>query len=149
MTYHDARIPQILREMRWRIRPERFTLAGIEPHELPVALRLLASVTAPFFQLIVEPGMLTLVLPQEEWRALRPAFPSARVEQPLRLIAFDVDLPPDLVGFMALLSGALADEGVTLLVICSYARDSLLVREADLERAAAAIERLIARAAPG
>jgi hypothetical protein len=87
----------------------------------------------------------TLVLEEPDWRAISPAFPHARVERPYRLISFEADLPPDLVGFMALTSGALARAGVPLLALCGFHRDHLLVRESDLERAEGAIRALISR----
>jgi hypothetical protein len=145
MTHHDPRLPQLLADMRWYARPEQFVLAAIEAHDLPVVLRLLAGVTSPFFQLIAEPSTITLLLPETEWRMLRPAFARARVEQPMRVISFDLELPPDLVGFMALLCAALAAEHISLLAVCSYARDYLVVRGEELERALAAIGQLNSR----
>ena len=104
-----------------------------------LALGLLASVTAPFIQMIVEPDVLTLLLPQSDWRSLRPAFPRARIQQPFRVISFDLDLPDDLVGFLAVASRALADAGVPILAICGYTKDHILVREEHLDRALAAL----------
>jgi len=48
---------------------------------------------------------------------------------------FDLDLPAELVGFMAAISGALADAGVPLLAVCGYTKDHLLVREEHLDAA--------------
>jgi uncharacterized protein len=135
----DSRIPLLLRQARWQARPERFVLAALEPNERVLALRLLAGVVAPFIQLITEPDLLTLLLPQSDWRSLRPAFPHARVQQPFRVISFELDLPNDLVGFLAVASRALADAGVPILAICGYTKDHILVREEHLERTLAAL----------
>jgi hypothetical protein len=135
----DPRIVTLLGQMRWQARPERFVLAALNPNERVLALGLLASVVAPFMQLIVEPDTLTLLLPQSDWRSLRPAFPRARVQQPFRVISFDLDLPDDLVGFLAHASRALADAGVPILAICGYTKDHILVREEHLARALAAL----------
>jgi uncharacterized protein len=135
----DPRIAILLRQARWQARPERFVLAGLNPNERVLALGLLAGVVSPFMQLIVEPDLLTLLLPQSDWRSLRPAFPHARVQQPFRVISFELDLPDDLVGFLAVASRALADAGVPILAICGYTKDHILVREEDLERALAAL----------
>ena len=135
----DPRIATLLRQARGQARPERFVLAALEPKERVVVARLLAGVTAPFMQLIAEPDVLTLLLPQSDWRSLRPAFPHARVQAPFRVISFDHDLPDDLVGFLAVASRALADAGVPILAICGYTKDHILVREEHLERALAAL----------
>jgi len=135
----DSRISILLRQARWRARPERLVLAALKPNERVVVARLMVGVTAPFMQLIVEPDLLTLVLPQSDWRSLKPAFPHARVQGPFRVISFDLDLPNDLVGFLAIASRALAEAGVPILAICGYTKDHILVREEHLERALAAL----------
>src|SRR5690349_16347118 len=135
----DPRIATLLRQARWQARPERFVLAALEPKERALALRLLVGVTAPFMQLIAEPDVLTLLLPQPDWRALRPAFPHARIQQPFRVLSFGLDLPDDLVGFLAVASRTLADAGVPILAICGYSKDHILVREEHLDRALAAL----------
>jgi hypothetical protein len=135
----DPRIATLLHQARWQARPERFVLAALEPNERMLVVRLLASVTAPFVQLIAEPDRLTLLLPQSDWHSLKPAFPHARIQAPFRVISFNHDLPNDLVGFLAIASRALADAGVPILAICGYTKDHILVREEHLERALAAL----------
>jgi uncharacterized protein len=142
----DPRLTSIINQRRWRARPERFVLAALAPEERALVLRLLASVVAPFVNLVVEPNVITLVLPQPAWRELSPAFPRARVVAPYRAISFDLDLPGDLVGFLAAATRALADAGVPILAVCGYTKDHLLVREADL---GAALAGLAALAEPG
>ena len=135
----DPRIAILLGQARWQARPERFVLAALKPNERVLVQGLLAGVTAPFIQLIAEPDMLTLLLPQSDWRVLKPAFPQARVQAPFRVFSFDLDLPNDLVGFLAVASRALAEAGVPILAICGYTKDHILVREEHLERALAAL----------
>jgi hypothetical protein len=133
----------VLAQISWRARPERFVVAGLEPRERLLALRLLPGVAGAFWQLFVEPDMVTLVLAEAEWRTLSHAFPHARVERNYRAISFESDLPDGLVGFMAAISGALANASVPLLAVCGYMKDHLLVREEYLEAALKAIEALI------
>jgi len=135
----DPRIATLLGQARWQARPERFVLSALKPNERVLVQALLAGVTAPFIQLIVEPDVLTLLLPQSDWRVLKPAFPHARVQAPFRVISFDLDLPNDLVGFLAVASRALAEAGVPILAICGYTKDHILVREEHLARALAAL----------
>lgn len=143
----DARLAEVVRTMRWRTRPERLALVGIDPLEQPVALRLVSGITGKLWQLTVEPEVVTLLLDERDWRQLSPAFPRARVERPYRAISFEVDFPPDFVGFLALVSGALASAGVPILAVCGFTRDHVIVREADLERAEACVAELVGRAA--
>jgi hypothetical protein len=51
-----------------------------------------------------------------------------------RMISFTGDLPLDLVGFLALVSGALAERKIPIFVISSYRTDHVLMLERDLEK---------------
>src|SRR5262245_19399062 len=139
----NEQLSAVLAQISWRARPERFVVAGLESRERLLALRLLPGVTGPFWQLFVEPDMVTLVVAEAEWRAISHAFPHARVERHYRAISFEMDLPDGLVGFMAAVSGALARANVPLLAVCGYAKDHLLVREEYLDAALEAIEALV------
>ena len=139
----NGQLSAILAQISWHTRLERLVVAGLEPRERLLALRLLPGVTGAFWQLFVEPEMITLVLAEAEWRAMSHAFPHARVERHYRAISSEMDLPDGLVGFMAAISGALAGAAVPLLAVCGYAKDHLLVREEHLDAALAAIEALV------
>ena len=109
---------------------------------MPVVLRVLGDELRPFGQIVVEPDLVTLVLKQASWRAVRAAFPQARVQQPFRAITFEVDFSLDVVGFLAAITAALAAAEVPLLAVCGFTKDHLLVHERNLEVAVAALETL-------
>lgn len=144
---HDPRLPDILQQLRWSVLPERYVLAGIDPRESAVVIRLLGGLRARLWQLFVAPDTITFILPENDWRNISPAFPRARVERPYRVVSFDVDLPPDLTGFLALISNALAAESVPIVAVSGFSRDHLLLREADLDRALAVLDSLVSSAA--
>jgi uncharacterized protein len=139
----NDQLDSIMAQVRWHARLERFVVAGLEPRERLLALRLLLGVAGSFWQFIVEPDILTLVIAESDWRPIGHAFPHARAERPYRVISFDLDLPGGLVGFMAAISGALAAAGVPLLAVCAYSKDHLLVREEHLDAALEAIAALV------
>ncbi|HMO58733.1 MAG TPA: ACT domain-containing protein [Roseiflexaceae bacterium] len=141
--YRDPRLAGLLAGLRWRVRPEHYALVGLDAREQIVALRLLAGLRATFWQVTVEPEMITLLVEERDWRDLAPAFTRPRVQRPMRIISFDIDLPPDLVGFMAMLTDAIAAMGVSLLAVCSFNQDHLVVREQDLDAVGAALDRLV------
>lgn len=144
---HDPRLPDILRRLRWSALPERYVLVGIDPRESAVVIRLLGGLRARLWQLFVAPDMITFILPENDWRSISPAFPRARVERPYRVVSFDIDLPPDLSGFLALISNALAADSVPIVAISGFSRDHLLLREADLDHALAVLDSLVSSAA--
>lgn len=143
-TQPNQQLAAVFASIRWHVRPERFVLVGVEPRMRRLAFQLLINIDEPFMQCIVEPEMLTLVLPEPTWREVQAAFPRAHVQQPFRVISFDLDLPPDLVGFLAKVTAALAHAHVPVLAICGYARDYVMVHDDDLPMATQALQLLFA-----
>jgi hypothetical protein len=132
----------MLRQRPWSVRPERFVLAGVPPEARRAALAALADIDAPFAQLIVEPDLITILAPEQAWPSMRAQLAAARADAPFRVISFDLDLPADLVGFLAAVSQAIAGAGVPILAICGYTKDHMLVREQHLAAALGALEAL-------
>lgn len=138
----DPRVAELLSRRPWLVRAEQLALVALPPTALAQAAQALADTGAPFAQLIAEPNMITLVLPDATWQSLRAGFPPAQVEAPFRAISFDIDLPADLVGFLAAVGRALADAGVPILAVCGYTKDHILVRERHLPAALTALDNL-------
>jgi hypothetical protein len=59
-----------------------------------------------------------------------------------RMITFDMVLPFSLVGFFALVSGALAGAGISIFSLSSYSTDHVFVKNHDLEKAVRTLEKL-------
>ena len=110
---------------------------GFRVHEerYEVALASTSDVVIDAFAVVDYRGERTVVRPLPHDRM---AF-EGRV---YRMISFTGDLPLDMVGFMALASGALADRGIPIFVISSYRTDHVLVSEKDLDGAIDSLESL-------
>jgi hypothetical protein len=63
------------------------------------------------------------------------AIPTVDCEPGWRLLTFDVVLPFELVGFLAVVATALAEHDVSIFALSAYSTDHLLVRQDDLEAA--------------
>lgn len=63
-------------------------------------------------------------------------------ERDWKLLTFDVVLPFELVGFLATVAGALAEEGVSIFALSAYSTDHLLVKSGDVDTATRKLERL-------
>jgi hypothetical protein len=64
------------------------------------------------------------------------------IEGDWRMITFDMVLPFGLVGFFALVSGALAAAGVSIFAVSAYSTDHVFVKSRDLEKAVKTLEKL-------
>jgi hypothetical protein len=56
-------------------------------------------------------------------------------EKFFKIISFETKLPFNLVGFLAYITGILANEGISILAISAYSTDHILIKENDLNQA--------------
>lgn len=110
---------------------------------ITAAAGVVAEISEPFTALIVDKDEVTLVLTASEVEEFSRRLPGAqRSSMTYRLLTLDVALEPTLVGFMARVSAALADAGVSILPFAAYTRDHLLVPENQFEQARTALAML-------
>ena len=86
---------------------------------------------------------ITLVVAEDFWRQLAGRFPAAEVVLERRLIRFDTVLDFSVVGFIAEISKALAEAGVSILSISTYRTDAVLVHESRFNDAVSAVKRAL------
>ena len=67
---------------------------------------------------------------------------AVEIEKDWKILTFDMVLPFGLVGFMAKVSQALADEKISIFAISAYSTDHVLVKEKDLNKAIKKLENL-------
>lgn len=84
---------------------------------------------------------ISLVVAEETWAAMAPRYPEATAQLQRRLIRFDTVLDFSVVGFIAEVSRALADAGISILSLSTYRTDAILVHESRLNEAIIAINR--------
>ncbi len=110
---------------------------------MTAAAGIIAEIGEPFCTMIADKDEVTLMIPAEAFTDFERRLPGHTVSaQVYRLITFDVELEPDLVGFMAHISQALAAAGVSILPIAAFTRDHLLVPAEKLDLALQTLESL-------
>lgn len=139
----EAKIRRLLSEMEITLHPDSFTIVSINRSEEDKAKGIIADL-GPFSSLTFDLAEVSLVVKTEQWGVLRERFEEYQEEGPYRLITFDIVLDPSIVGFMAVVSRRLADEGVSIYALSTYLRDHILVKEGDCEKAVEALRSLMA-----
>jgi hypothetical protein len=120
-----------------------YRLVKLHPRAITAAAGVVAELGEPFAALIVDKDEVTLLMPDEAWTDFAARLPGHIAADTLyRLITCDVALDLSLVGFMARVSRALADAGVSILPYSAYTRDHIFVPADKLNVAMAAIEKL-------
>ena len=98
-----------------------------------------------FACVLIDPFETTLVVRSELVETLPEA---ATMLGDRRVLLLEGQLPGDLVGFMAAVSGALGERGVWLLALGAATRDHLLVADDQLQDALDALASLAGRSNP-
>jgi hypothetical protein len=139
----DENIMRLLAETEITVHPDLFTIVSIDRSEEDKARNLLVDL-APFSSLTFDVAEVSLVVNKNEWSSMSNRFEKYQEEGPFCLITFDIVLDLSIVGFMAVVSRRLADEGVSIYALSTYLRDHILIKEDDCMKALEALRRLIA-----
>lgn len=128
--------------MTFRILPGRWALIGIDGPPAPADIAALEHGPGA---LVREPGESTLLVRMEQLEGVVARHPKARMESDLVWIRFDLPMNWEVVGFLALVTGALAAAGVSVGAVCGFHRDHLFVAGKNLAKAEAALGKLFPR----
>lgn len=128
--------------------PDDYSIVFIDPR-YGVKARSLLRDLRPYSSVTYTDEEVSVVLRASDWDGLRGNFPEHREEGPYRLLTFDIVLDLSIVGFLSVVSTALAEEGVSLYAISTYLKDHILVKKADEARALETLRRLIRDAKAG
>ena len=133
----NADAAELLRRARVEVAPETFALVGLRLEDWQRLLENpeLSPRAESNFMLLRDPFEVTLLLEETDWRAMRHAARDARVEAGFRLVTLDVELPWNVVGFLAHVTQILADEGIAVGALSAFTRDHLLIKQDDLGKA--------------
>ncbi len=96
-----------------------------------------------FTSLTRDKDEITLIVSDDEWARISSRFPGAEVLPGRRMIAFDTVLDFTVVGFIAEISRALAEAGISILNTSTYHTDIVFVDESRFEAAVAAVKRAL------
>jgi hypothetical protein len=120
-----------------------YVIIRLPPKAITVASGIVAEIGESFLALIADKDEVTLVIPAEAVddfsKRLRDFAQSPKV---YRLITFNVELDFDLIGFMALVSHALAEAGISILPVAAYSRDHILIPADQIDIAIQTLQQL-------
>ena len=112
-----------------------YVMVGLPPNAIMAAAGVLAEIGSAFGTLIVDKDEVTLIITAELFEDFDARLPEARLSSSMRLITFDIVLPMDLVGFIALVGQLLAENGISIIPLGAFERDHLLVSAEDFDAA--------------
>jgi len=120
-----------------------YKFVKLPPNAITVAASIVAEAGIAYFALLVDKDEVTLMLPDDVLDVFSKRLIDAEIsETHYRLITFDVVLEPTLVGFMAHISTALAQQNISIMPFAAYSRDHLFVSDEQFDLAINILERL-------
>jgi uncharacterized protein len=127
-------VAQLLRRTKVEVAPASFALVGVRHEDWKRLLENpeLSPRVDSVFMILRDAFEVTLLLEEDDWRAMRHAARDAKVERGFRLVTLDIELPWNVVGFLARVTEILATAGVAVGALSSFSRDHLLIRQDDL-----------------
>jgi hypothetical protein len=134
-------VTELLRQTRVEVAPGTFVLVGLRHADWARLLENPELSPRPdsIYMLLRDAHEVTLLVEEEDWRAMRHAARDARIEADWRLITFDIKLPWDVVGYLARVTEILAAAAIPIGALAAFSRDHLLVKQNDLPAALRAL----------
>jgi len=139
---------KILAETYVKEHPDDYSIIFIEPRDEEKARPLLQDLK-PYSSVTYTEEEVSVVLRSSDWAKLKVNFPRHKEEGPYRLITFDIVLNLSLVGFLSIVSTALAESGVSIYALSTYLKDHILVKKGDAVKAVAVLNGLVSEAKRG
>jgi hypothetical protein len=126
---------------RLHVWPERYVLASVPVARASEAVAVLARARGSFAAFVLERDECSLTVAE----SLRPDLDglAGPIAGPYRVLTFDLSLELDVIGFMAPAAERLAAAGVSIVPLCGFRTDHLLVWDRDLDVATRTLETLI------
>lgn len=131
---------RLLTDTKLKVHPNDFFIVSIDPSEF--RLRDLMDEPKSFYSVTFTSNEISLVMSRDEWQRNKDRFKEPQWEGPYKIITFDIILDLSIVGYLAVISKLLAEEGISIYALSTYLRDHILVKKEDAEKAVAALERL-------
>lgn len=125
---------ELLRRTRVEVAPGTYCLVGMRHEEWARVLENpeLSPRPEASFMLLRDKHEVTLLLEEEDWRAMRYAAREARVEKDFRLVTLDLELEWQTIGYLRRVTEILAEAGVPVGALSAFSRDHLLIKQSDL-----------------
>jgi hypothetical protein len=136
-------VDQILSQATFYSDEVDYVIIKLHPRAITVAAGILAEIGEPFGALIVDKDEVTLLTYAESIEEFEQRLQGHVAGKFIyRLITIDVELEPELLGFMARITSVLAKAGVSVLTYAAFSRDHFCVPAEQFDIAMSALAKM-------
>ncbi len=133
----EKTVSDLLRETAVEVLPATFLLLGLSYRNWVRILEnpeLSPGAESPF--LVFRDGReVTLLLEESDYQRIQHLVRDAKIERGFRLVTLDIELPWNVVGYLARVTEILAASGIPVGTLSAFSRDHLLIKQDDLGKA--------------
>jgi uncharacterized protein len=133
----EKAVSDLLHETRIEVVPSTFVLVGLSHQNWTRLLEnpeLSPRAESPF--LIFRDGReVTLLLEEDDWQRIRHIVRDAKIERGFKLVTLNIELPWNVIGYLARVTAILAAAGIPVGALSSFSRDHLLIKQDVLGKA--------------
>ena len=133
----EKTVSDLLRETAIEVLPATFVLLGLSQQNWVRILEnpeLSPRAESPF--MVFRDGReVTLLLEDNDYQRIRHLVRDAKIERGFRMVTLDIELPWNVVGYLARVTEILAASGIPVGALSSFSRDHLLIKQDDLGKA--------------
>lgn len=145
MTQLTGDMKKILSKTMVKEHQDDYSIVYIDPLEDEKARTVLRNLK-PYSSVTYTVDEVSVVLRSMDWESLKENFKDYKVEGPCRLFTFDIVLDLSIVGFLSVVSTALAESSVSVYAVSTYLKDHILVKKRDAARALSVLNGIISSA---
>ena len=134
MSTVEKTVSDLLRETKIEVSPATFVVIGITHQDWARLLENpeLSPRVDAVFMILRDDKEVTLMMEDDDWQRVRHAVRDAKIERDFRLLTFNVELPWNVVGYLARITEILAAAGISVGALSSFSRDHLLIKQDQL-----------------
>jgi len=114
--------------------PDDYSIVYIDPADEKKAREELKDLK-PFSSVTYTEDEISVVLRVSDWAKLKKGFLNHKEEGPYKLITFDIVLDLSIIGFLSVVSTALAENDVPIYALSTYLKDHILVKKVNAPKA--------------
>jgi hypothetical protein len=133
---------KLFSEVKVREHTDDYSVIGLGLEEAGKAGAIFTKFT-PFCSVTCDTYEVSVISKTVEWRRVNCKFTRFSEAGPYRVLTFDIVLDLAIVGFIAVVSSVLAENGVSIYPISTYLRDHVLVKKEDAEKAIRLLNELV------
>ncbi len=133
----EKTVSDLLRETSIEVAPATFVLVGLSHQNWTRLLEnpeLSPRAESPFL-IFRDAREVTLLLEEDDWQRIRHIVRDAKMERGFRLVTLDIELPWNVMGYLARVTAILAAAGIPVGALSSFSRDHLLIKQDNLGKA--------------